>query len=84
MMAEGVKKKARLNQKIQEKTAKLRKQPSILSFSVKRGLMDPRKQKKMEEDLVKMTIMMNRPFFRCRESLLPEVNPQRRTQLHLS
>ena len=62
MMREVVKKKAKLIQKMKEKTAKLRNQPSILSFSVKRGPMDCRKQKKMEEDLVKMTIMMNRPF----------------------
>jgi hypothetical protein len=62
MIGEVVKKKAKLSQKMKGKMAKLRNQPSILSFSVKRGLMDRRKQKKMEEDLVKMTIMMNRPF----------------------
>ena len=62
LMMEMNNKKQKLKLKTQEKQKKAKKQPSILSFSTKRGLMDQRKQKKIEESLVKMTVMMNRPF----------------------
>lgn len=38
------------------------KQPSILNFSKRRGIMDPFKKRKLDEAIVKMTIMMNKPF----------------------
>ena len=37
-------------------------QSKITSFSVKRGVMDPLKKKKLDAALVQMTICMNRPF----------------------
>ena len=37
-------------------------QPLITNFSIKRGVMDPLKKRKLDAALVKMTICMNRPF----------------------
>ena len=49
--------------RLQDQKKKLsNKQPSILNFSKKRGVMDPFKKKKLDEAIVKMTITMNKPF----------------------
>ena len=61
MKLEMTKNKENLNQKKKVKAAKSL-QPKINFFSKKRGILDPMKKKKIEEDLVKMTIMMNKPF----------------------
>ena len=58
-------KKEKLKIKRLEKEKKTRSrgnQPLIRNFSVKRGIMDPLKKKKLDEALVRMTICMNRPF----------------------
>ena len=49
------------------------KQPSILNFSKRRGLMDPMKKKKLDAALVRMTIGMNRPFDDVENHYLREV-----------
>ena len=38
------------------------KQPSILNFSKRRGVIDPLKKKRLDESIIKMIIMMNKPF----------------------
>ena len=64
MQSDVKKKKAALKVKrLQDfKKKSSNKQPSILNFSKRRGIMDPLKKKKLDEALVKMTIAMNRPF----------------------
>ena len=49
-------------QKILKEKKIKEKQPSILNFARKSGIMDPIKKKKMDEALVRMTIGMNSPF----------------------
>lgn len=58
------KKKATLKMKrLQDQKRKsANKQPSILNFSKRRGIMDPLKKKKLDEAIVQMTITMNKPF----------------------
>jgi hypothetical protein len=46
----------------EKKLSNCRKQPLITNFSIRRGIMDPLKKKKLDAALVKMTICMNRPF----------------------
>ena len=48
--------------KNEKKTRSRGNQPLIRNFSVKRGIMDPLKKKKLDKALVRMTICMNRPF----------------------
>ena len=79
MNSEAKNKKAKL---VQKKKAKILKdsqsqQAKISTFSVKRGKMDPMKDKKMKEQLVKTTILMNRPFSDIE-------NPHFRKLLHLA
>jgi hypothetical protein len=63
MKMEMTKKKERLNLKQKEKAARQLFQPKIGLFSKKKVILYPMKKKKMEEDLVKVTIMMYKPFF---------------------
>ena len=62
MQAAMVKKKEVVKVKHLQKKKKSANQPSILNFSKSRGVMDPLKKRKMDEALVKMTIVMNKPF----------------------
>ena len=45
-----------------EKKKVVNKQPSILNFSKRRGVIDPFKKKRLDESIIKMIIMMNKPF----------------------
>ena len=62
LIKEQVAKKEKLKLKRLQTVKIWRKQPLITNFSVKRGIMDPLKKKKLDAALVKMTICMNRPF----------------------
>ena len=61
---EQEKNKEKLKVKRLEKDLKVsrNRQPSILNFTKRRGLLDPMKKKKLDAALVQMTIGMNRPF----------------------
>lgn len=48
--------------RLKDQKRKSNKQPSILNFAKRRGVLDPLKKKRIDESLVKMTIAMNKPF----------------------
>ena len=65
LIKEQVAKKEKMKLKRLQKVKKMNdrgNQPLITNFSIKRGVMDPLKKRKLDAALVKMTICMNRPF----------------------
>ena len=77
MKSEALLKKKKAASKKEAKTRNDSHQSKITVFSVKRGRLDPIKEKRLEEQLIKLTILMNRPFSDVE-------NPHFRKLLHIA